>query len=120
MPDVRMTWDGPSPPELTAEERAQIEALDRLSDEELTARALADPDNPPLTEDELSRLEMAAAVRNARARSGLTQAAFAAAYRLSLGRLRDLEQGRTRPDSAVLACLNLITKDPQRVLEALV
>jgi putative transcriptional regulator len=116
---VRKTYDLANLPLLTDAERAQIAAVDLLSDAELTARAESDPDNPPLTEDELERLRMVAAVRAARHRAGLSQTAFARAYRFTLGRLRDLEQGRTKPDGAVLAYLSLIERDPDGVREAL-
>ena len=43
---ARFTLDPNSPPELTVAERARLEAL---SDAEITASALADPDNPPLS-----------------------------------------------------------------------
>lgn len=42
-------------------------------------------------------------VRAIRRALGLKQAEFAAAYGFSLGRLRDWEQGRSRPDSAARA-----------------
>ena len=54
-----------------------------------------------------------------RARRGLSQAAFARAYRINVARLRDLEQGRTRPDSAVLAYLAVIDEEPDAVRRAL-
>lgn len=58
---VRFTLDPNSPPELSAEELAR---LDALTEAEINAAALSDPDNPPLTEDELRKME---AVRRARA-----------------------------------------------------
>ncbi len=47
---VRRTLDPANPPRMTPEEIARIDAM---TDEERTANALADPDNPPLTDDEL-------------------------------------------------------------------
>jgi putative transcriptional regulator len=49
----------------------------------------------------------------------LTQEAFAMRYGFNLGRLRDLEQKRTRPDSVVRAYLLVIQKNPKAVRDAL-
>jgi hypothetical protein len=37
--------------------RSRKEFLEKLSDEELRKRALEDPDNPPLTEDEINQFK---------------------------------------------------------------
>lgn len=58
-------------------------------------------------------------VRAIRRSTGLTQAAFAMRYSLSLNRLRDWEQGRSRPDSAARAYLLVIEHEPQAVDRAL-
>jgi len=57
------------------------------------------------------------AIRDA---TGLTQEAFALRYGFNLGRLRDLEQKRTRPDSVVRSYLLVIQKNPEAVRQALV
>jgi len=93
--------------------------LDAMSDPDLTAAARSDPDNPPLSDDELARIASARRVREVRARSGLSQQGFAKAYRINIARLRDLEQGRTRADSALLAYLAVINGEPEAVLRAL-
>ncbi len=72
-----------------------------------------------MTEAERARVEAVAALRRVRAASGLSQSAFAATYRINLARLRDLEQGRTRPDSALLAYLTVIAREPGAVRRAL-
>jgi putative transcriptional regulator len=81
--------------------------------------ALADADNPPLSNAELNRMRSARAVRDARLRSGLSQTAFAKTYRINVARLRDLEQGRTQADSALLAYLTVIVREPETVRRAL-
>jgi transcriptional regulator with XRE-family HTH domain len=43
---------------------------------------------------------------------GLTQQEFADRYRIPIGTLRDWEQGRTEPDQAARAYLNVIARDP--------
>lgn len=113
---VRFALDPNNPPELSATDRARLAAK---TDAELTAAAMADADNPPLTADELARVQAARAVRQVRAQTGLSQARFAEAYRINLGRLRDLEQGRTQADSALLAYLTVIEREPEAVARAL-
>lgn len=113
---ARFTLDPNNPPELTAAERARLEAL---SDAEITAGAQADADNPPLSADELRKLEAVCRVRAVRARTGLSQTRFAQAYRINVARLRDLEQGRTQADSAMMAYLTVIEREPEAVRRAL-
>ena len=113
---VRYTPDPDHPFQLTPEQRAR---LDAMTDEELTANALSDPDNPPLTDEELDRGLAGRSVRIAREKTGLSQPAFAKAFRINLARVRDLEQGRHQPDSALLAYLGLIEQDPEWVLSHL-
>jgi putative transcriptional regulator len=90
-----------------------------MTDAEITAAAIEDANNPPLTKAQLARLQSARIVKSIRQRSGLSQAAFAKTYRINVARLRDLEQGRTQADSAILAYLKVIENDPQAVLSAL-
>ncbi len=116
MPFVRFTLDPNNPPRLTAEERAR---LDAMTDEEITAAAESDPDNPPLTEAEFQIFADVNFLRRVRERTGLSQAKFAETYRINLARLRDLEQGRTRPDSALRAYYTVIAQRPEIVTACL-
>jgi putative transcriptional regulator len=113
---VRFVLDPSAPPKLTTVER---ERLEHMTDAEITAAAMTDPDNPPLSAEELAQLEAARFIRSVRATSGLSQERFASVYRIKPGRLRDLEQGRTRPDSALLAYLTVISREPDAVRRAL-
>jgi putative transcriptional regulator len=113
---ARFTLDPNDPPRLSA---AQAARLDAMSDDDITAAALSDPDNPPLTDAELERLAAARRVREVRAHTGLSQSAFAQTFRINVSRLRDLEQGRSQPDSAVLAYLAVIDREPEAVRRAL-
>jgi len=113
---ARFKLDPDHLPELSAEERARLDALD---DAAITAAAQSDEDNPPITEEEAIRFEAARIVRRVRARTGLSQQRFASAYSINVGRLRDLEQGRTKPDSALLAYLKVIDREPEAVKRAL-
>jgi putative transcriptional regulator len=90
-----------------------------MTDAEITAAAESDPDNPPLTDEELERVRLARRVQTVRARAGLIQRQFAEVYRINVARLRDLEQGRKQPDSAMLAYLAVIEREPEAVERAL-
>ncbi len=50
---------------------------------------------------------------------GLSQERFARRYRISLARLRDWEQGRSAPDSAMLAYIKVIQYAPRTVERAI-
>ena len=113
---VRFSLDPDSPPDLSPADRVR---LGRLTSVEITSAAEADADNPPLTKDELGKVRSAQLVRRARRHTGLSQSAFAKTYRINAARLRDLEQGRTQADSALLAYLTVIEKDPDAVRRAL-
>jgi putative transcriptional regulator len=90
-----------------------------MTDAEITAAAESDPDNPPLTDEELDRMQAIQRVRAVRAHTGLSQSAFARTFHINVGRLRDLEQGRSQPDSAMLAYLAVIDREPDAVRRAL-
>jgi putative transcriptional regulator len=113
---VRFKLDPHAPPALTEAERARLAAM---TDADITRGAEMDPDNPPLSPNELARVKTARTVRRVRARTGLSQARFAQVFRISIGRLRDLEQGRTTADSALLAYLKVIDQEPELVKRAL-
>lgn len=100
----------------TEEDRRRFEAM---TDVEINAAALSDPDCPPLTEEQLARMKRITIARSARWRSGMTQQAFADAFGFTIGRLRDLEQGRTQPDKATESYLRLIREDAKAVIEML-
>jgi putative transcriptional regulator len=58
-------------------------------------------------------------VKSIRERMGLSQAAFANRFGLSVFALRNWEQGKRQPDPAARAYLKVIEKAPQTVTEAL-
>jgi putative transcriptional regulator len=58
-------------------------------------------------------------VRAIRKALGLKQSEFAARYGFGLARLRDWEQGRSRPDSAARAYLLVIEREHEAVERAL-
>ena len=94
-------------------------AFDALTDEELQARAESDPDNLPLSEEQLMRMKRVSPMRPLRFRLGLSQEAFAERFQIPLGTLRDWEQGRKEPDAAAKAYLRVISRIPEAVMDAL-
>ena len=90
------------------------ERLKGMSDEKAEARALADLDNPPLTERQLGRMALAREVRLVREKTGLSQPQFAARFHIGLARLRDFEQARSEPDFVVRVFLRMILEDPSK------
>jgi putative transcriptional regulator len=92
-------------PKFAPEQRAELLAR---SDAEIESAALDDPDNLPLSDDDLARMASARAVRQTREATGMSQSRFAEQYRINPARLRDWEQGRFEPDSAALAYLQVI------------
>ena len=58
-------------------------------------------------------------VKAVRRKLGLSQDTFAQRYGLTAARVRDWEQGRSRPDSAARAYLMVIDRNPEAVEHAL-
>jgi len=108
--------DPNNPAVLTPEEEAR---LDSMTDEELEAAALADPDNQPLSDEILEQLSSALSVKRVRHTIGLSQEDFAARFGFSVGRVRDWEQGRSKPDKAAMNYLRVIEQEPEAVQRAL-
>ncbi len=88
-------------------------AVDAMTDDEVMAAALSDPDAQPLTRKQLARMQRVSRVKLLRERLGMTQTAFAAAFRLPLTTLRDWEQRRSTPDAPARALLLAIERDPE-------
>ena len=55
-----------------------------------------------------------------RKRLGMSQGVFARKYGLSVGTIRDWEQGRSQPDGPARVLLQVIDREPQAVERALV
>ncbi len=58
-------------------------------------------------------------IKAVRAKVGMTQAEFAAAFGISLGTLRHWERGDRTPRGPALVLLNVVAKEPEAVLRAL-
>jgi putative transcriptional regulator len=92
---------------------------DAMTEAEIHAAALADPDAQPLTPQRLAVMRRTPQVRIIRRVLGLSQEEFAARFHIPLGTLRDWEQGRKDPDTAARAYLRVIGHNPAAVAEAL-
>ena len=101
------------------EDRTDWERVDRMTEEEIDAAALADPDAQPLTDEELTRMFQPHRLRQLRQRLGLSQAAFADRFHINLRTLQDWEQARRVPEDIARAYLRVIERDPAAVAAAL-
>ena len=93
--------------------------LREMSDEEVVARALADPDAQPLPEGWLETAKRVPRVKTIRRALGMTQEGFAERYMIPLGTLRDWEQGRKAPERTAQILLRVIEREPAAVERAL-
>ncbi len=87
--------------------------LDAMTDEEVRAAALSDPDAQPLTREQLAGMRRVSRVKVLRQRLGMTQAQFAETFHLPITTLRDWEQRRSTPDAPARALLLAIERDPE-------
>jgi putative transcriptional regulator len=92
---------------------------DAMTDEDIHAAAVADPDARPLTPERLKLMKRTPQVKVIRRALSLSQEEFAARFHIPLGTLRDWEQGRKEPDAAARAYLKVIGRNPSAVSEAL-
>ncbi len=92
---------------------------DAMTDAQIHAAALADPDAQPLSPERIKRMRRTPQVRVIRRALGLSQEDFSARFRIPLGTLRDWEQARKDPDSAARAYLMVIARNPKAVIDAL-
>ena len=76
-------------------------------------------DAQPLNAAQLAQARPVPRVKTLRRTLRMTQEEFATRFRLSLATVRDWEQGRTKPDQAASAYLEVIARLPQAVMQAL-
>jgi putative transcriptional regulator len=93
--------------------------LRAMTDEEVTAAAISDPDARPMTPEQLRAARRVPRTKTLRRALALTQEEFAVRYHIPLGTLRDWEQGRCEPDQPARAYLAVIAHDPEGVKRAL-
>jgi putative transcriptional regulator len=87
--------------------------LDAMTDEQVVAAALSDPDAQPLTPEQLAKMRRVSRVKVLRQHLSMTQAEFAEAFHLPITTLRDWEQHRSMPDAPARALLLAIERDPE-------
>jgi putative transcriptional regulator len=90
-----------------------------MGDEEIEANAASDPDNQPLTDEQLTRAFRPADIRAIRESFKLSQAGFASRFGLNLRTLQDWEQGRREPDHVARLYLKVVAHNPEAVEAAL-
>lgn len=115
---VRVLPDGSTIPYVSAG-RTDWARLEAMTEEEIEANALADPDNPPITPEELARMRPLPHPKRIREKLKLTQEEFSDRFEIPLGTLRDWEQGVCYPDRAARTLLRVIEQDPEAVVKAL-
>jgi putative transcriptional regulator len=89
-------------------------AVAALSDAEIHAAAMADPDAQPLPRESRGLIRLVN-VKKLRERLDLTQEAFSTVFGIPLGTLRDWEQRRKHPDAPARAYLQVIEGSPETV-----
>jgi putative transcriptional regulator len=100
------------------DDRTDWPRVKEMTDDEVMALALSDPDAQPAEQPGYSRRQIPR-VRALRRALSLTQEEFAMRYHIPIGMLRDWEQGRIEPDEPARAYLTLIAHDPEFVERAL-
>lgn len=112
-----MAWVKATPEMLAkAVQETDWARVDAMTDEDIARQVAGNPDAAPLLTDVEAAVAM---IRGMRKRLGLSQAAFAVAFRIPVGTLRDWEQGRKRPDATAQTYLRVIAREPAAVVRAL-
>ena len=86
---------------------------DALTDEEITAAALADPDAQPISAEQIANYRPPALSKVVRHKLGMVRAEFAAAYGIPVETSRAWERHEIEPTPAELAYLRLIEREPE-------
>ncbi len=97
--------DGSETPLVAEIDRARVDATDEAE----IARQIA-------ADDAVARADAAAHIRGLRARTGLSQAAFARRLNVSVETLRNWEQGKRLPQGPARALLRIIDKTPDTAM----
>ncbi|MFM9106879.1 MAG: helix-turn-helix domain-containing protein [Chloroflexota bacterium] len=108
--------DGAVVPVTSTTDWARVMAM---TEEEIEANALSDPDNPPISDEELARMRRSVNPRAIRRRLNLTQEQFAERFQIPVGTLRDWEQERKEPERTAKLLLRIISCHPDAVDDSL-
>jgi putative transcriptional regulator len=97
-----------------------LKRLEAMTEEEIEAAALSDPDALPITPEDIAtdRVRRVPQIKVVRRALGMTQEEFSSRFHLPVGTIRDWEQGRFEPDQAAKAYLHVIAKNPEAVMKA--
>jgi putative transcriptional regulator len=87
--------------------------LETMTDEEIIAAALTDPDNPPLTDEQLARFRRPALSMRIRHKLHMGRETFSAAYGIPLETLKAWERHEVEPTAVEIAYLRLIEREPE-------
>ena len=87
--------------------------VNAMTDEEVLAAALSDPDAQPIDPETLAKMRRISPVKALRHRLGMTQTEFAETFGLPISTLRDWEQRRSTPDAPARALLRAIEREPE-------
>jgi putative transcriptional regulator len=90
-----------------------------MTDEEVEAAALSDPDAQPLTDEQLARAFRPGKLVALRQQLGLDQAEFARRFRIDLDTLKGWERGMGVPGDIERIYLRVIERNPEAVTAAL-
>ena len=101
LPDEPLDWEPP------------------MTDEEINAAALSDPDCPPSTPEQLAKLRRISPARFIRQKLRMTPENFAGAYDIPLATLKAWERHEIEPTDVERAYLRAIAADPEAVHNAL-
>lgn len=98
--------------------------IDRMTEAEIEANALADPDNPPLSQKQLAKFKPVHSPKNIdvkaiRVKLHLSQVKFAQYFGVSVRTIQDWEQHRHQPGRIARNFLLVIAREPLAVQRAL-
>lgn len=104
--------------------KTDFERLHNMTDADLEKNALTDPDNLPLTLEQLAKFRpikkrKKVNVRAIREKLGLSQEKFARYFGVSVRTLQDWEQHRHQPNRTAINFLIVVSKEPAAVQRAL-
>lgn len=116
MPRISLSDLAVNPPKFSPEQRAKLEGL---TDEQIVRAAAQDDDAPIWSDEMLERAEKARFIRKLREKLGLSQKDFSEHFEINLATLRDWEQGRSAPNTTIMAYLKVIAYASKIVVLAL-
>jgi putative transcriptional regulator len=107
---VRVTLDPTNPPP-----PSDWTEVDKLTEDQIHAAAMSDPDAQPATCEQLARARRVVRVKLIREKYGLSQEEFARRFGLKLEMVRGWEDRTLEPDAAAVTLLRVIWQEPEAV-----